>query len=89
MSVNASQNDLGCILLQDNLPVAYGSIALTETERRYAQIEEKILAIAYGCEKFREYIFDKKVTIENDHKPLGAIFQKSHCDAPAGIKKLD
>lgn len=34
LSVDASQKGLGAVILQDNLPVAYASRALTETEIR-------------------------------------------------------
>lgn len=30
----------------------------------------------YACEKFRQYILGKQVTVEPDHKPLEMIFRK-------------
>ena len=60
LSVNASQNGLGAVLLQEGLPVAYASKALTDTECRYAQIEKEALAIMFGCSKFHQYIFGKR-----------------------------
>ena len=59
-------------------PVAYTSRALTDTEKNgYAQIEKETLVIVHCCKKFHHYIFGKVVTIENDHKPLQAIFAKT------------
>jgi hypothetical protein len=52
ISGDTSSKGLGVVLLQDGHPVAYGSRALTETQKRYAQIEREMLAIVYGCEKF-------------------------------------
>jgi hypothetical protein len=51
-------------------PVAYASRSLTETERRYAQIEKEALAVTWSCEKFSDYILGSKFEIETDHKPL-------------------
>ena len=51
-------------------PVAYASRSLSETERRYAQIEKEALAATWACEKFQNLILGKLVEIESDHKPL-------------------
>ena len=50
---------------------------MTETEKRYAQIEKECLAIVCACEKFNPYILGKSTKIETDHKPLEIIFKKS------------
>ena len=42
---------------------------MSDTERRYAQIEEA-LACTWACEKFSSYILGMKFLIEMDHKPL-------------------
>lgn len=43
---------------------------LSDTERRYAQIEKEALAITWACEKFSSYILGKAISIETDHKLL-------------------
>lgn len=88
LSVDASKDGLGAVLLQNNLPVAYASKALTETQKRYAQIEKETLAIVFGCTKFHQYIFGKSFTIETDHKPLEAIFKKSLDKCPARLQRM-
>ena len=74
ISADASSHSLGAVLLQLNeflwQPVAYASRALTDTERRYAQIEKEALTVTWGCEGFSSYIIGKHVQIETDHKPL-------------------
>lgn len=76
VSVDASSEGLGAVILQDELPVAYASKALTDSQKRYAQIEKEMLAICFGCERFRQYILAKEFMVETDHKPLENIFQK-------------
>ncbi len=43
---------------------------MSETERRYAQIEKEALAATWACEKFSDYILGRTIIIESDHKPL-------------------
>ena len=45
---DASQLGLGAALLQQGKPIGYASRGLTETERRYAQIEKEMLAIVFS-----------------------------------------
>ena len=65
------------MLLQDRRPVAYASRSLTDAESRYAQIEKELLAVQFSLERFNQYIYGKRVTIESDHKPLEATVKKS------------
>ena len=44
LQVDASQEGLGAALLQDNKPIAYAPKSLTETEKRYVNIERELLA---------------------------------------------
>uniref|UniRef100_A0A8D3CRT6 Reverse transcriptase RNase H-like domain-containing protein n=1 Tax=Scophthalmus maximus TaxID=52904 RepID=A0A8D3CRT6_SCOMX len=45
LQADSSKDGLGACLLQDGRPVCYASRALTNTEKRYAQIEKELLAI--------------------------------------------
>lgn len=88
ISADASQHGLGCVLLQENLPICYASRALTSTECNYAQIEKETLAIAFAAIKFHQYICGKEVVVESDHKPLESIFKKPLNKCPARIQRI-
>jgi hypothetical protein len=89
LQVDSSQKGLGACLLQDKKPVAYASRALTEAEQNYAQIEKELLAVVYGCEKFRCYIYGKdNVTVQTDHKPLESILKKPLYKASPRLQRL-
>ena len=79
LNVDTSSTGLGAIVMQNGKPIAYGSRLLTDSERRYANIEREMLAIAWGwgVEKFYMYLYGRKVIVETDHKPLEDIFKKS------------
>ena len=87
--VDASKSGLGAAVTQSNMPVAYASRALTETEKRYAQIEKELLAVVFECNRFSQYIYGQPVTVESDHQPLETIMKKSLDKAPARIAKDD
>ena len=86
IQVDASQVGLGAALLQNGKPVAFASKALTETERRYANIEREMLAAVFGAERFHTYIYGQSFTIESDHKPLKSISKKNLADTPAWLQ---
>ena len=65
---DASECGLGSALMQEGKPVAYASRTLTETEKRYAQIEKEMLAVAFGLEKFHHYPFGRQVHVMTDHR---------------------
>ena len=84
VSADASAYGLGAVLLQkiDShwKPVAYASHSMSETQRRYAQIEKEALAATWACEKFSDFVLGKHIVLETDQKPLVPLL---------GIKDLD
>ena len=77
LSVDSSKSGMGAVIIQ-NGPIAYASKTLTTAQQNYAQIEKECLAIVFGCQRFKQYLFGKKVIVETDHKPLEHIFKKPH-----------
>ena len=88
LQVDASSKGLGACIIQDGKPIAFGSSALTSTQAKYAQIEKECLAILYGCRKFHQYLYGKKITVQTDHKPLEAIFKKDLDKVPPRISRM-
>lgn len=76
ISVDASSYGLGAVALQKDRPLAYCSTSLTDTQRRYAQIEKELLAVLHGLQRFDLYTFGRDVIVQTDHKPLLAIMNK-------------
>ena len=84
---DASDNGIGAALLQHGQPVAFASRALTDTETRYAAIEE-MQAVVFALEKFNQYVYGRPVTIISDHKPLEAIAKKPLSSAPKRLQGM-
>lgn len=83
---DASQNGIGSALLQRYgetwKPVTYASRVLTDTQKRYSQIEKEAMAIVFGYKKFHQFAYRRKVILETDHHPLIAISQKAIGEMP-------
>ena len=78
--VDASLWAVGAVLLQQQddstyRPIAYGSRALSEMERKYTQIEKESLAIVFGCEHFHMHLYGRPFELETDHRPLEHIYR--------------
>ncbi|UYV64942.1 K02A2.6-like, partial [Cordylochernes scorpioides] len=64
VSADASSFGLGGVLRQEQpdgslKPIAYVSRTLSETEKRYSQIEKKGLAIVWTCDRLKDYVTDE------------------------------
>ena len=88
IQVDASGRGLGAVLLQEGRPIAYASKSLTDTEKRYANIERELLAVVFGAERFRTYVYGKPFVIESDHKPLEMIQLKNLTAAPPRLQRM-
>ena len=91
--VDASPVGLSAILSQrakgsNNAQIiAYGSRALTSTEKRYSQTDKEALAIVWGIEHFHLYLYGASFTLYTDHKPLELIYANPVSKPPARIER--
>lgn len=74
LTTDASNYAIGAVLsqIQDKVerPIAFASRTLTKCETNYSTIEKEALAIMWGVNKFKPYIYGNKFTLFTDHKPL-------------------
>ncbi|KAJ8895876.1 hypothetical protein PR048_001216 [Dryococelus australis] len=67
---DTSQESLGCCLLHYGQPIAFASRSLTETEKKWAQIEKELLVVVDATKKFHYYVYGCIVQILTDHLKL-------------------
>ena len=75
LTCDASDNGLGCVLSQKDAnqldrPISFISRSLNNTERNYSTTEKECLAIVWGVQTYRNYLFGRKFIILSDHRPL-------------------
>ena len=75
-------------MFQDGQPVAFASRKMSKSEINYAQIEKELLYVLFGFEKFHQYVYGRKVTVESDHKPLEIISKKPLVRAPKRLQRM-
>ena len=86
VSADASSFGLGAVLRQRQpedktlRPVAYISRVMSETEKKYAQIEKEALTVTWACERFQDYLLGLCFQIKTDHKPLGPLLSTKPLD---------
>lgn len=74
---DASTYAIGAVLQQDNHPICYASRTLNEHERNYSTTEKELLAIVWGTNYFRPYIYGAKFDLLTDHQPLKWLHTKT------------
>ena len=91
--VDASPVGLAALLTQIDSDgfshiVAYASRSLTQTERKYCQLEREALAVVWGCEYFHLHIYGKlQVEVLTDHKPLLGLFGNPNAKLSARLER--
>lgn len=78
LTCDASNIALGAVLSQgpigQDLPIAYASRTLNDSEQNYSTIEKECLCLVWATKYFRPYLYGRKFNIITDHKPLQWLF---------------
>ena len=92
VQADASVRGLGACLIQQqkgkDQPITFASKSLTDVETRYANIEKKLLAIAFACQRFSTYLLGRSFIAESDHKPLEMIAMKNLANALPHLQRM-
>ena len=88
LQVDASEKATSVTLMQEGRSIEHMSRALDESKHNWATIEREMLAIILGCERFRQYMYRRKTTVESDHKPLETITRKPISSAPKRLQRM-
>jgi hypothetical protein len=71
---DASEQGLGCVLMQDGHVVAYASRQLRKHEEHYPTQDLELATVVHALKIWRHYLIDKRCEIYSDHKSLKYIF---------------
>ena len=74
MYYDASKDRLGCVLMQSERVVAYGSRQLKNHERNYPTNDMELAAIVFALKIWRHYLYGEQFEVFSDHKSLKYIF---------------
>lgn len=70
VQVDASDDGMGGVLLQDDRPVAYFSKQFSTAERKFIVSDREMCAIVFALKQWRCYIEGPEFVLHTDHEPL-------------------
>ena len=74
MYCDASNDRLGCVLMQSRKVVAYGSRHLKNHELNYPTHDMELAAVVFALKICRHYLYGEQFEVFSDHKSLKFIF---------------
>ena len=64
--------ELVVFCLQGGQPITFVSQTLTDTQKRYSNIEHELLALVIVIKHLHHYVFGRQFMVNTDHAPLVA-----------------
>ena len=91
LTTDASTKGLGATLWQKqndgNLkPIGFASRFLSDTEKKYAINEPELLAVVWGLEHFRLYIYGKPIELLTDHQALEPLIKRNRSNKTYSVR---
>ena len=71
---DASRSRLGCVLMQFERVVAYGSSQLKNHEQTYPTHDMELAVVVFALKIWRHYLYGEQFKVYSDHKSLKYIF---------------
>ena len=71
---DAFRDGLGCVLMQSERVVAYGSTQLQNHEQNYPTHDLELVAIVFALKIWRHYLYSEQFEVFSNHKSLKYIF---------------
>jgi len=71
---DASKNELGCVMMQEDKIVAYASRQLKPYEENYPTHDLKLTAVVFALKIWRHYLYGVPCKIYTDYQSLKYIF---------------
>ena len=71
---DASKDELGCVLMQSERVVIYGSRQLKNYEQNYSTHDMELAAIVFALNIWYHYLYGEQFEVFSDHKSLKYIF---------------
>ena len=89
LQVDASDNAIGDVLLQEGKPVCFTSHTLNRNLREITPKSRKCLAIVSSMGSWHYYLYGKnEIIVHSDHQPLETIFKKPLSKTPRRLHRM-